>query len=147
MNDLSRTALRTSAVTMAANLLLSLGKLAAGLLAHSAAMISDAVHSASDVFSTLIVIVGVRLSGRAADREHPYGHERMECVAAIVLAFILFMTGLFIGWGGLRIVLRSDASALEVPGLAALIAAIVSILVKEGMFQYTRRQEIGGAHV
>lgn len=142
MNDLSRTALRTSAVTMAANLLLSLGKLAAGLLAHSAAMISDAVHSASDVFSTLIVIVGVRLSGRAADREHPYGHERMECVAAIVLAFILFMTGLFIGWGGLRIVLRSDASALEVPGLAALIAAIVSILVKEGMFQYTRRQAL-----
>ena len=77
MEDTTRAAMRVSGVSIAVNLLLSLAKLAAGLIARSGAMISDAVHSASDIFSTVIVMIGVRLSGKAADREHPYGHERM----------------------------------------------------------------------
>lgn len=120
------------------NLLLSAGKLAAGLLARSGAMVSDAVHSASDVFSTVVVIIGVRLSGKEADKSHPYGHERLECVAAIVLAVVLLITGLFIGWEGIQKILHAGDSVLSVPGRAALIAAAVSILVKEAMFWYTR---------
>ena len=139
MENSSRVALRVSTVTIAANTLLSLAKLAAGLLARSGAMVSDAVHSASDVFSTLIVMVGVKLSAKDSDREHPYGHERLECVAAIVLAVILLITGLFIGYEGLRRIVSAEAEPLPVPGLLALAAAVVSIAVKEAMFWYTRR--------
>ena len=78
MQNATRTALRVSYITMGINLVLSLIKLAAGLLAHSGAMVSDAVHSASDVFSTVIVIIGMRAAGKESDREHPYGHERLE---------------------------------------------------------------------
>lgn len=138
MENQPKEAIRVSMVSIAVNLMLSLGKLAAGLIAHSGAMVSDAVHSASDIFSTVVVIIGVKLSGKAADREHPYGHERLECVAAIVLAVILLITGLFIGLAGAKRVLNADAEALPVPGLLALVAALVSIAVKEAMFWYTR---------
>ena len=138
MQNQSQQALRVSGVSIGVNLLLSAGKLAAGLIAHSGAMVSDAVHSASDIFSTLIVMVGLRLSGKAADREHPYGHERMECVAAIVLAGVLLVTGLLIGYQGVREILSGQATDRPVPGVLALVAAIVSIAVKEGMFWYTR---------
>lgn len=138
MENSAHVALRVSVVTIAANTLLSLAKLAAGLLARSGAMVSDAVHSASDVFSTLIVMIGVKLSAKDSDREHPYGHERLECAAAIVLAVILLMTGLFIGYAGLRRIVGAETEALPVPGPLALAAALVSIAVKEAMFWYTR---------
>ncbi len=138
MDNQTKLVMRVSLVSIAANILLSLAKLAAGILARSGAMVSDAVHSASDVFSTLIVMLGARLSAKASDREHPYGHERLECVAAIVLAVILLITGLFIGYGGVRRIIGADVGALAVPGALALGAAVVSIAVKEAMFWYTR---------
>ena len=138
MDNRSEQAMKVSIVSIAVNLLLSLGKLAAGLIAHSGAMVSDAVHSASDIFSTVVVVIGVKLSGKAADREHPFGHERLECVAAIVLAVILLITGLFIGLAGARRVLDAQSEPLPMPGVLALVAALVSIAVKEGMFWYTR---------
>ena len=133
----NQAATRVSLVSIGLNAALSLFKLLAGLLAHSGAMISDAVHSASDVLSSLIVIVGVKLSVREADREHPYGHERFECVAAIVLAAVLATTGVMIG---ARAVASLGAPKEEqvIPGLLALVAAAVSIVTKEGMFWYTR---------
>ena len=137
MQNATRTALRVSYITMGINLLLSVMKLAAGLLAHSGAMVSDAVHSASDVFSTVIVIIGMRAAGKESDREHPYGHERLECVAAIVLAGALLATGLLIGWQGIRNIVNPEQD-IAVPGILALVAAAVSIAVKEGMFHYTR---------
>ena len=137
MQNATRTALRVSYITMGINLLLSVMKLAAGLLAHSGAMVSDAVHSASDVFSTVIVIIGMRAAGKESDREHPYGHERLECVAAIVLAGALLATGLLIGWQGIRNIVNPEQN-IAVPGILALVAAAVSIAVKEGMFHYTR---------
>ena len=137
MNAETKLALHVSRVSLVVNLLLSAGKLLAGVLAHSGAMISDAVHSLSDVFSTLVVMIGVRAASKAEDAEHPYGHERMECVAAIVLADMLLLTGLLIGYSGVRKIL-GGAQALAVPGVAALVAAAVSIVVKEGMFRYTR---------
>lgn len=135
----AQTALRVSAVSIVVNLALALAKLAAGLLARSGAMVSDAVHSASDVFSTFVVMLGVKLSAKASDREHPYGHERLECVAAIVLAVVLLITGLFIGYEGLRKIVGTASGPLVVPGPLALAAAVVSIAVKEAMFWYTRR--------
>ena len=139
MENTPREALRVSAVSIAVNLLLAAGKLLAGLIARSGAMVSDAVHSASDIFSTVVVIIGVKLSGKAADREHPYGHERLECVAAILLAVILLITGIFIAQEGVRRILDARDEALPVPGALALVAAVVSILTKEAMFWYTRR--------
>ncbi len=137
MENTSQEAIKISRISILVNLLLSAGKLAAGLLANSGAMISDAVHSASDVFSTLVVIVGVKLSGKDSDREHPYGHERMECVAAILLSGILLATGLVIGWEGIQKIL-SERAELQAPGILAAAAALVSILVKELLFRYVR---------
>ena len=130
-----KVAVGVSTVTIVINLTLAGFKFLAGFLAHSGAMISDAVHSASDVLATLIVILGVKLAGRDADRSHPYGHARLECVAALILAVILGATGLGIGWSGIRKI--TGSGELAVPGLLALIAAVVSIVVKEAMFWYT----------
>lgn len=134
----TRLAMRVSVISVIVNLVLSAFKLLAGIFAHSGAMISDAVHSASDVFSTFIVMIGVTISGKQADEEHPYGHERMECVAAIVLAVILFATGLGIGWSGLQKIVQSQQQVLEAPGILALVAAVVSIATKEWMYWFTK---------
>lgn len=82
-DEFKKVANKVSFITIVQNVLLSVFKLFAGIFAHSNAMISDAVHSASDVFSTIIVIIGVKLASKESDKEHPYGHERLECVAAI----------------------------------------------------------------
>lgn len=131
-------AMRVSTVSILVNLFLSLFKLMAGLLAKSGAMVSDAVHSASDVFSTIIVMIGVTVSDKASDKEHPYGHERLECVAAIVLAVILAITGIGIGLTGFEKILAGNYASLEVPGMLALVAAVISVAVKEAMYWYTR---------
>lgn len=135
---MEQTAMHVSRVSIIVNLLLSIGKLAAGILAASGAMISDAIHSASDVFSTIIVMVGIKLSSKAADKKHPYGHERIECVAAILLAMVLTVTGYKIGVSGLEKIFSGNYENLEVPGVLALIAAVVSVAVKEWMYWYTR---------
>lgn len=137
-NDFQKIADRVSAVSIVGNLILSVFKLIAGIMAHSNAMISDAVHSASDVFSTVVVVIGIRLASKEADKEHPYGHERMECVAAIILAMTLFMTGLGIGMEALKNILSGNYDDLQVPGILALAAAAISIAGKEAMFWYTK---------
>ena len=129
---------RVSLFTIIGNVVLSVIKLLAGIIAHSSAMISDAVHSASDVFSTFVVIIGIKLASKKPDKEHPYGHERMECVAAIVLAMVLFITGLGIGLEAVKNIIHGNYGDLQVPGVLALIAAIVSIVSKEAMYWYTR---------
>ena len=131
-------AVKVSVVGMVANILLTAFKFVAGILAGSSAMTSDAVHSASDVFGGLIVIIGVRFSSKASDREHPYGHERFECVAALMLGIALFLTGGFIGFGALQKIITGEYRDLEIKGQLALIAAITSIVVKEAMFWYTK---------
>ena len=133
-----RAATRVSAVSMAVNAVLTLLKLAAGILARSGAMVSDALHSASDIFSGIIVLVGVRMSSKAPDRGHPYGHERYECVAALLLAGVLALVGGGICVGAVRDIADGSAFTREAPGLLALIAAVVSILTKESLFWYTR---------
>ncbi len=136
--EYEKVAMKVSKVSIIANLALTILKLAAGVIAHSGAMISDAIHSASDVFSTIVVIIGIKISGKASDKDHPYGHERMECVAAIMLATILAATGLGIGYTAVEKIAGGNYANLVVPGMMALVAAILSIVVKEGMYQYTR---------
>lgn len=128
---------KLSAVGIAGNILLSAFKLLAGILGHSGAMISDAVHSLSDVFATLIAYIGVILSKSEADKEHPYGHERFECFASLSLGLILAATGLGIGYSGIKNLFSAKNNELVIPTLLPLIAAAVSILVKEGMYWYT----------
>ena len=130
-------ATRVSVVSIIGNSALSIFKFLAGILAHSGAMISDAVHSASDVVSSIIVIIGVRISGREPDKDHPYGHERFECVAALLLAMILAVVGAEIGISAINTIRNSDTEGIKVPETLALIAAIVSIVAKEAMFWYT----------
>ena len=137
-DEFQKVANRVSITSIVANVLLSLLKLLAGIIAHSSAMVSDAIHSASDVFSTFVVMIGIRLAAKKPDKEHPYGHERLECVAAIVLAMVLLMTGLAIGGGAFKNIIQGNYNNLKEPGILALVAAIVSIIVKEGMYWYTR---------
>lgn len=134
----TKIAMKTSVISIIVNVLLSGFKLVTGIVGHSSAMISDAVHSASDVFSTFVVMLGVSISGKERDEGHPYGHERFESLAAILLALILMGTGLGIGWNGLRAITGGDYKSLRIPGVLPLSAAIISIAVKEWMYQFTR---------
>lgn len=134
-------AMRVSWQTIIVNILLSAFKLFAGIFAHSAAMVSDAAESLSDIVSTIFVMIGVKMAGQKPDKEHPYGHERMECVSAIVLAVIVCATGIGIGYHGVMKIV-SGYSTLAAPGFLALIAAAVTMAVKEGMYWYTRAAAI-----
>lgn len=128
---------RVSVITIIINLVLSLIKFAVGFFANSQALISDAVHSASDVVSTIAVIFGINISSKKADSSHPYGHERIECIFSIILAVILFVTGLSLGVSAIRVIM--DGSEIIIPGKIALVASIISIVVKEWMYHYTKR--------
>jgi cation diffusion facilitator family transporter len=128
---------RVAVVTIIINTVLAAFKLVAGIVANSAAMISDAVHTLSDLFTTFIVIIGVNLAGQKPDSKHPYGHERFECVASILLALSLGIVGVGIGYSGINTIMDGSYGG-KVPGALALVAALVSILVKEWMYWYTR---------
>ena len=134
--DFQTAATKVSVISMATNVILTVAKFAAGVIAHSGAMISDAVHSASDIFSGLIVLIGVRISSRAPDEKHPYGHERFECVAALLLSGILALVGGTIGVNAVKDIIGGRVQ--EAPGILALVAAVISIVTKETLFWYTR---------
>lgn len=126
-----------SLVSIIGNAVLSGFKMIAGIFGHSGAMISDAIHSMSDVLTTFIAIIGVRLSQKKADKNHPYGHERLECVASLFLGVILCVVGMQIGNEGIQNIIHRNEVELAIPGTIALIAAIVSIVSKEAMYWYT----------
>ena len=124
-------------VSLAGNILLSAFKIIAGWVGGSSAMISDAVHSISDILTTIIAMIGVKLSMREADKEHPYGHERLECIASIMLSSVLMFVSFEIGKAGIMSILEKGSADVRIPGGIALVAAIVSILGKEAMYRYT----------
>ena len=128
---------KLSLISVIGNALLSGFKLFAGIFGHSGAMISDAVHSFSDVLTTIIAVIGVKISKKEPDKSHPYGHERIECVASLFLGLLLMVTGIEGGKIGLKNILSGNYSSLAVPGTVALIAAIISIIGKEAMYRYT----------
>lgn len=137
VKESSKIIMKVSVATLIGNFLLTAFKLFAGFFAHSSAMVADAIHSASDVFSTLLVMLGAYISGKESDKEHPYGHERMECAVSIILAVVLFLTGLMIGVNAAESIINGGYSSSHIPGALALAAAVVSIVSKELMYHYT----------
>lgn len=137
MKNNEKIAIKVSVISIILNCLLTLIKFISGVISKSSAMISDSVHSLSDVLSTFVVIIGVKISNKKADSDHPYGHERIECVSAIILSGMLFIIGALIGINGIKNV--TNSSNLVIPGVLALIASIISIISKEAMYQYTIR--------
>ncbi len=140
MEEYVKKATRVSVIGLVINIVLSLVKLAAGLLAHSTAMVSDAVHSASDVVSTLVVIAGLRVTGKKSDRGHPFGHERLESIASLCLAVLLAGTGVWMGASGIRRLI-SEGALME-PEWPAMATALLSIAVKEWMYRYTKKHAL-----
>lgn len=128
---------KLSLVSVLGNAVLSGFKLFAGITGNSSAMISDAIHSFSDVLTTLIAWVGVKISKKASDSSHPYGHERLECIASLLLGAVLLVTGLGIGKAGLETIFSGHYESIAIPSAIALVAAIVSIVGKEAMYWYT----------
>lgn len=132
-------AMRVSIHCIIVNIALAIGKIGAGIVGKSAAMVSDGVQSASDLVGTLISMAGVKLSNKPADDDHQYGHERFECVASILLAVTLFMVAYEIGYTGYEKIWGNESANLEAPGMIALIAAVASIGIKEWMYWYTKK--------
>ncbi len=124
-----------------ANLILSFTKLAAGILGQSHAMVADAIHSFSDLGTDLAVLIGLYLSSHPQDKKHNYGHGKFETFATLIIAITLLTVGIGIGWSGFQNILSvAQGEALETPRTIALIAAIVSVVIKEWLFRYTKRK-------
>lgn len=120
------------------NLLLLIFKFVAGFVGHSSAMIADAVHSLSDFVTDIIVIVFVRIAGKPQDESHDYGHGKYETLATAIIGAVLFFVGVGILINSLKsIVAVWNGAVLEAPSIVAFVAAAVSIVLKESMYQYT----------
>lgn len=122
------------------NLLLSTGKLLAGIFGRSAAMIADGVHSISDFITDFVVIGFIRVADKESDKDHRYGHGKFETFATLLVSLVLLLVGAGILWnGGSRIIDAIAGKELGQPSMVALIAAVVSILAKEILFHCTLR--------
>ncbi len=140
MEDRRNKAVRITVVSIFWNLLLSAIKFAAGILGHSAALVADAVHSLSDLLSDFVTIAGVHYASRPRDHSHHYGHGKFETLAAIIIGLLLLLAAVEIAWsGGVEIYHSFHGERLSVPSYWALIVAMVSIVIKELLFQYTVR--------
>ena len=120
------------------NVVLLLFKFVAGILGHSAAMVADAVHSLSDFVTDIIVLVFIRISGQPQDKSHDYGHGKYETLAMTLIGVALLAVAIGILYSGaVNIVLWAQGETLEAPGMLALWAALLSIIMKEGVYQYS----------
>jgi len=131
-------AMRTARHSIAVNILLATFKLFAGIFANSAAMVADALNSVTDLVSTIVVMIGIKLSGQGPDEKHQYGHERFECVAILIVSALIAAVGIGIGWAGVQSIIAGNFDEITIPGLLALVAAAISIVVKEGLYWYVR---------
>ena len=121
-----------------ANVILLLFKFIAGVLGHSAAMVADAVHSLSDFVTDVVVLVFVRISAKPKDKSHDYGHGKYETLAMTMIGVVLFVVAIGIIYSGTtKIVLWINGETLEAPGMLALWAALISIVLKEGVYRYS----------
>lgn len=120
------------------NFLLLVFKFFAGIAGHSAAMLADAVHSLSDFITDIVVIVFVRIAGKPEDKGHDYGHGKNETLATAIIGLLLLCVGFGIFWNGASSIYTFlQGGQLESPGVVALVAALVSIVSKEILYQYT----------
>lgn len=122
-----------------ANFLLLVLKFVAGIVGHSSAMIADAVHSLSDFVTDIIVLLFIHISSKPKDHSHDYGHGKYETLATSIIGIVLMFAGAGIFWEGLtKIIAFAKGEQLESPGMIALIAAVVSIVIKELLYRITR---------
>ncbi len=129
-----RVGLVESWVSIVGNIFLTAAKVFFGILTNSIALLADAVHSASDIFSSLVVLIGFSLAKRKPDREHPHGHGRIEYLAGLAIAILLIAAGLVFGYNAYQRLLENIHAE---PSLAAIAAVILSILIKEFMFHFS----------
>lgn len=125
---------KVSIITIIVNIILAVIKIFSGIVGKSNAMLADGVHTLSDVLTTFVVLLGLKVSSKEADENHPYGHEKYEPVFAKLLSIILVLTGIYIGYGSLKVLISGN---IKTPGIIALVAALISIVFKEGMYWYT----------
>ena len=138
--DRERQIFRTTLVGSVANLLLLVFKFVAGIVGHSAAMVADAVHSLSDFITDIVVIVFVSIAGKPEDKDHDYGHGKYETLATAVIGIVLFFVGVSILISGVQTIVDAlNGVPLQAPSALALIAAVVSVVVKEILYHYTVR--------
>lgn len=132
---------KVTLVGSAANVLLTVFKFVAGIVGHSAAMTADAVHSLSDLLTDAIVLVFVRISGKPEDCGHDYGHGKFETLATTIIGLALAAVAVGIGWKAIESMLFwYHGGTLPAPGMLALWAALVSVILKELVYQYTVRR-------
>ncbi len=129
-------AYRISKVSIAINVLLSVVKIFIGIVARSGALVADGIHSVSDVLTTIMAMLGVYISGQSSDEEHPYGHEKYEPVFGKLMATFLCVTGVLIAFNAIK---NIQNGVVEIPTGTAIYGALISIIVKEGMYHYTMR--------
>ena len=145
-NKYTKEIAKVGIITILLNLILTISKVVAGILAKSTSLISDGIHSASDVLSTIVVIVGAKMASKKADKEHPFGHERMESVALVILAIMLFITAGTLMYNGVTSIISFFKGEYEnQSGVFLYIAlgfAIASIIVKGWMYFYTKAKAI-----
>lgn len=136
--DRSREIYKVTLVGGVVNVVLLLFKFVAGILGHSAAMVADAVHSLSDFVTDIVVFVFVRISGKPKDKSHDYGHGKYETLAMTLIGVTLLAVAIGIIYSGTtKIISWYNGETLEAPGLLALWAALLSIVLKEGVYRYS----------
>ena len=136
--DRTKDIYRVTLVGSVINVVLLLFKFVAGIIGHSAAMLADAVHSLSDFVTDVIVLVFIRISGKPQDKSHDYGHGKYETLAMTLIGFALLLVALgILNSGAMKIKLWLDGEQLEAPGTIALWAALLSVVLKEGVYRYS----------
>ena len=134
----SRDIYKVTLVGGVVNVVLLLFKFIAGILGNSAAMVADAIHSLSDFVTDVVVLVFVRISDRPKDKSHDYGHGKYETLAMTMIGIALFAVAIGILYSGTtKIISWANGETLEAPGMLALWAALLSILLKEGVYRYS----------
>src|SRR5699024_1707556 len=133
MREDARPMLIATWIVIIVNLLLTIIKGFAGIIANSRALIADAVHSACDIISSVVILFGIKITMKPTDQEHPYGHGKAEDIASIIVALLLILVGVEISISSLKIFWGEMPSA---PRKLALYAIILSTVIKELLFQY-----------
>ena len=136
--DRTKDIYRVTLVGSVINVVLLLFKFVAGIIGHSAAMLADAVHSLSDFVTDVIVLVFIHISGKPQDKSHDYGHGKYETLAMTLIGVALLLVALgILNSGAMKIKLWLDGEQLEAPGTIALWAALLSVVLKEGVYRYS----------
>lgn len=136
--DRAKSIYKVTIISIITNVFLAVFKASFGVMFHSYALVSDAIHSLSDVFSAFVVIIGSKFANKEKDDDHNYGHQKYESIAGIVLSMFLLVTAMFIIKAGIeRIIALNDGEVFQSPNKFALYCALVSVLLKEAMYRYT----------